>query len=69
MRVSEIRLMFIDGAFLLFVYLHHTFADGSGMNTFLQDLAPETQHYEVMAREIELPIRSSTCQSAPQHRL
>jgi hypothetical protein len=46
--VSQIRIMFIDGGFFLFVYLHHTFADGSGMDAFLKDLAAETQQSEIV---------------------
>lgn len=50
MPVSQIRLMFIDGGLLLFVYLHHGFADGSGMDTFIKDLARETRSTEMMTR-------------------
>ena len=44
--VSQLRLLFIEGRFILLVYLHHSYTDGRGMDTFLQLLGAETRGVE-----------------------
>ena len=41
-RVFRVRILFIDGGFVMFVYLHHAFADGNCRNVVLQLLANAT---------------------------
>lgn len=41
--VSQVRLSFIDGGLILWIYLHHTITDGSGLRRFLECLAAQTR--------------------------
>lgn len=40
--VFRIRLLYIEGGLLMFVYMHHTYGDGSCMDNFLTCLSVET---------------------------
>lgn len=42
--VSQFRVLFIEGGFLLFVYLHHSYTDASGLDKFLGYVASATYH-------------------------
>lgn len=41
--VSQVQLSFIEGGLLLWVYLHHTIADGDGVQNFLECFAAATR--------------------------
>lgn len=41
--VCQVRLSFIEGGLILWVYLHHTITDGSGLQRFLECLAALTR--------------------------
>lgn len=41
--VSQVRLSFIDGGLILWVYLHHIIADGDGLHKYLECFAAATR--------------------------
>lgn len=41
--VSQVQLSFIEGGLLLWVYLHHTIADGDGLQNYLECFAAATR--------------------------
>ncbi|KAK4448662.1 hypothetical protein QBC34DRAFT_464368 [Podospora aff. communis PSN243] len=44
--VSLLRVLFIDRGFVLFTHLHHSYADGKGVDTFLEQLADEARNID-----------------------
>ncbi|KAK4169000.1 hypothetical protein QBC43DRAFT_356528 [Cladorrhinum sp. PSN259] len=40
--VAQLRILFIEGGFILFVHLHHSYADGVAFSTFLELLGEST---------------------------
>lgn len=45
--VCQVRASFIEGGLILWIYLHHTFADGDGMRMFLECFSAQTRGTEV----------------------
>lgn len=58
--VSQVRLLYVKGGFLLFVYFHHTYGDGSCLDVFLNLLASETSKAGSSTNE-----RTSCCLDLP----
>lgn len=45
--VCQVRASFVQGGLILWVYLHHTFADGDGMRIFLECFSAQTRGTKV----------------------
>ncbi|KAK7740996.1 hypothetical protein SLS53_005059 [Cytospora paraplurivora] len=45
--VCQVRASFIEGGLILWVYLHHTFADGDGLHMFLDCFSAQTRGTKV----------------------
>ena len=68
--VSRLGILSIDGGFILFVYVHHAYADGKCVDMFLQLLSEQTglgsfdsnSNSFLMDCDINLPLGQDRCQ-------
>lgn len=58
--VSQVRVLYIKGGFLLFVHLHHAYGDGGCMCTLIELLASETVKADLKAEQLIDERRSCT---------